>query len=76
MSEDKVEVKWEGKEVLVNPTPPQRAARNLGRIGRLEASMTKMVARGERGTMRYEKFRRELTWRKLNQDMITLRGGQ
>lgn len=76
MSEDTVETTWKGGEVFVNPTPPQRAARNLGRIGRVKLKMAEMSERGERGTIRYEKFRRELTWRQLNQDMITLRGGQ
>ena len=75
MGEDTVKTEWEGKEVYTNPSPPQRAKRNTGRIGRLEQAMAKMTTRGEKGTTRYEKFRRELAWRKLGQDMDSLRGG-
>lgn len=68
-------VAFEGKEVNVNPTPTQRAQRNLGRIGRIKLSLKKFEKRGLTDSPRYEKFRRELRWREMKLDMDELRGG-
>ena len=73
--EETTKVVFEGKEVNVNPTPAQRIARNRGRMGRIQQVLRSMEKKGRQDTPRYEKFRRELAWRKVNQDMIDLRGG-